>query len=204
MIKLNPTINTSLKVILLSGNPGTGKTSLANRLKKKGTYEIIHIGDIVISEHLYKETDEERDTKIVDAEKLNTYLMDYLKDKTGTFICESHYTDLILHSAVKMAIILRVKPEIIINRLKLRNYSAEKIRENAEAEFLGDCTSFMLEREELYRSNRIFEIDATNLSLDILTEIVDKIIKYPDNSAEYLAGRISWLSNDSVNINNFI
>lgn len=103
-----------------------------------------------------------------------------------------------------MAIILRVKPDIIIGRLKERNYSKNKIRENAEAEFLGDCTSYMLERTELYEKQRIFEIDATNKSLENLADIIHDIIINPDENSRYLAGSISWLSDDSVNIEEII
>ncbi|MHA1775882.1 MAG: adenylate kinase [Promethearchaeia archaeon] len=193
-----------LQIVLLSGNPGTGKTSVAKFLEKKYKYHVIHLGDFVLSKKLYQAIDEERNTKIVDATRLNENLEKYLLNKSGIFICESHYADLVEHPAVRMAIILRVKPDVIISRLKQRLYSHEKTRENAEAEFLGDCTSYMLGRSELYENQRIFEIDATNSSLEELAELIHNIISNPSENSKYLAGSISWLSDNSVNLNNFI
>ncbi|MHA1519376.1 MAG: adenylate kinase family protein [Promethearchaeota archaeon] len=193
-----------LEIILLSGNPGTGKTSSANILEELFQYTILHLGDIVIQNDLYSETDSERDAKIVDEDKLDQYLSSMFKKVAGKVICEGHYADLVEHPQVSLAIVLRAHPETIIQRLSSRKYSQAKLRENAEAEFLGDCTSFMLEKEELIKSNRVFEVDTTNLTIVQIVKIIQAIISDPDMSNRYKVGEISWLSDETVDIDKFI
>ncbi|MHA1613122.1 MAG: adenylate kinase family protein [Promethearchaeota archaeon] len=193
-----------LEIILLSGNPGTGKTSSANILEELFQYTILHLGDIVIQNDLYSEIDSERDAKIVDEDKLDQYLSSMFKKVAGKVICEGHYADLVEHPQVSLAIVLRAHPETIIQRLSSRKYSQAKLRENAEAEFLGDCTSFMLEKEELIKSNRVFEVDTTNLTIVQIVKIIQAIISDPDMSNRYKVGEISWLSDETVDIDKFI
>ena len=196
--------NIPLEIILLSGNPGTGKTSTAIELKKLYQYPILHLGDIVIQNDLYSGFDSERDTKIVDADKLEQFLLSMFNSLEGKIICEGHYADLVEHPKVSLAVVLRAHPETIIQRLSPRKYSQAKLRENAEAEFLGDCTSYMLEKDKLISLNRVFEIDTTKLTTIQTAKIIHTIISDPESSNEYKMGEISWLSDETVDINKFI
>ncbi len=196
--------NIPLEIILLSGNPGTGKTSAANELENLYPYTILHLGDIVIQNDLYSGFDTERDTKIVDADKLEQFLLSRFNSLDGKIICEGHYSDLVEHPQISLAIVLRAHPETIIQRLSPRKYSQAKLRENAEAEFLGDCTSYMLEKDKLISLNRVFEIDTTKLTTIQTAKIIHTIISDPESSNEYKMGEISWLSDETVDINKFI
>lgn len=200
----NNSPDSDVSLILLSGNPGTGKTSVANQLHQKYGYKVIHVGDLVLENHLYQATDEARDTKIVDEEKINHHLSNLLEGEEGIFICEVHYADILDHPNIDLAIVLRTHPDTIIDRLKPRNYSTAKLKENAEAEFLGDCTSFMLEREDLLDRKKIFEIDTTRISIAEVATLIDQIIKTPEKFDRFQVGQISWLSDETVSIDKFL
>ncbi len=192
------------KIFFLSGTPGTGKTTAANRLKDHDFF-IISVGDFVIKYNLYCDEDKKRDTKIIDDEKINTFFSKYLVDTniSKPIIIESHYAD-VIEIPCELAIILRCHPHILEKRLQSRNYSPEKIRENVQAELLGDSTSHMLEKEELVEKGAIFEIDASNFTIEETAKKIIEIIQKPGNFQNLKAGWLSWLSDPTVHIENYL
>jgi len=194
----------ALKLFLLSGTPGTGKTA-TTKLLKDSNFIIISVGDFVIQYKLYCDEDKKRDTKIIDEEKINTFFSKYLVDIniSKPIIFESHYAD-IIEIPCELAIILRCHPQILEKRLQSRDYSPEKIRENIQAELLGDSTSHMLEKEDLVEKGAIFEIDTSNLTIGETAIKITEIIQKPENFKELKAGWLSWLSDPTVQIENYL
>lgn len=187
---------------LLSGTPGTGKTSVTKQLEKFG-FNVFSIGELVLQHNLFSEEDKERDTKIIDIEKINTFFNNLLSEISLPIILECHYAD-IIDIPCDLAIILRCHPHILEKRLKSRDYSPEKIRENVQAELLGDSTSHMLEKEDLVEKGAIFEIDASNLTIEETAKKIAEIIQKPEDFQELKAGWLSWLSDPTVQIENYL
>ncbi|MHA1476249.1 MAG: adenylate kinase family protein [Promethearchaeota archaeon] len=192
------------KLYLLSGTPGTGKTTVANMLEDRNFF-IISIGDFVIQHNLYDDEDKKRDTKIINEDKINTFFSKYLDNTiiSKPIIIESHYAD-IIEIPSELAIIIRCHPKILEKRLQFRDYSPEKIRENIQAELLGDSTSHMLEKEDLVEKGVIFEIDSSNLTIEETANKIAEIIQKPENFQELKAGWLSWLSDPTVQIENYL
>ena len=192
------------KLFFLSGTPGTGKTTAAKQLENHNFF-IISLGDFVIQYNLYYGEDKKRDTKIIDEEKINTFFSKYLVDIniSKPIIIEAHYAD-IIEIPCDLAIILQCHPQILEKRLQSRNYSVEKIRENVQAELLGDSTSHMLEKEDLVKKDAIFEIDASNLTIEETANKIAEIIQKPENFQDLKAGWLSWLSDPTVQIENYL
>ncbi len=188
----------TFKSILLSGIPGTGKTTIAKHLNKKYQYDFLSIGELVIKKKLYSEIDEKRNTKIVDSEKLTNFIDNFLQEQSKDIILECHYIDMIEHPSTKIAFILRCHPEILESRLKERNYSEAKIKENIQAEILGDSTSYMLQKKKLVNTKKIFELDTTHLTLEESVDKIHQIILNPEDYDLFLAGKISWISNSNI------
>ena len=154
-------------------------------------------------EKLYSERDDARDTLVVDPDKFYPFFDNLIKKLTKNTIFECHYADMIDSPKVDSAVILRCHPYQIEARLRPRGYSDAKIKENAQAELLGDSTSFMLEKEELLNSNRIFEIDTSNPTIGELSKIIDGIFQHPEDNLQYLAGKLSWLSDESIDLTKY-
>ena len=55
-----------MKIIIISGTPGCGKTSVANELSKLNNAKIISLNELAISKDFSFEYDNERKTYIVD------------------------------------------------------------------------------------------------------------------------------------------
>ena len=193
-----------MKTFLISGIPGTGKTTITKRLNEKYGYSYLSLGDVVIKNDLYSGEDLTRDTKIVDLDKFDAFFDAFFQNQKDDIILEGHYADLIDHPSVFIAIVLRAHPNTIETRLKPRGYSRAKIMENIQAELIGDSTSYMLEKKKLVQKQHLFEIDTTNLIIDEIVDTIHNIFSHPENNLDLLAGKLSWLSDESVSIEKYV
>lgn len=161
-------------MIGISGTPGTGKTAVANELANRG-YQVTHLVDTIGPYILEK--DEERDTSVVDE---GAWARDFLPVEG---IVEGHLAHYLPCDRI---IILRCRPDELARRLKERGYSAEKIRENAEAEALD-----IILQETVYRfqEDQIYEIDTTRCRTQELANMVEEII-HGSRPPSY--GTIDW------------
>lgn len=150
--------------IAITGTPGVGKTSVANILAKK-EYKILRIEDI--ADNFVIGYDEERQSKIVDEEKMDEYIRK-LKEE-DVLIIVGHLSHLLSVDAV---ILLRCHPDELKRRLERKGWNERKIRENLEAEALDIILQRALEKHK-----NIWEIDTTNKGVEEVADIIDKIIK---------------------------
>ena len=132
------------KAIVITGTPGTGKTTLTKLLVNNG-YSILEIGRIVKEEKLYEFFDEETNSYVVDDEKLNEYLIQILTNNVEEkpLIIEGHVAQL-PPSYVSHCIVLRCSIHNLRQRLVERDYSESKIDENIEAEIMEIILTDML------------------------------------------------------------
>ena len=64
-----------MKVIVVTGVPGTGKTTIAKKLAKRLNYYYLDVNKIIKKYKLSEGYDRKRKTKIVDIKKLNRFLI---------------------------------------------------------------------------------------------------------------------------------
>lgn len=64
-----------MKTIIITGTPGTGKTTLAKNLAKRLDYYYVDVNKFISKNKLSEGYDKKRKTKIVDAKKLNKKLI---------------------------------------------------------------------------------------------------------------------------------
>ena len=169
-----------MTAIFITGTPCTGKTTVASKLKG----HVIKINDFARSHGFIIGVDEQKGYEIIDIEKLSGHVCEMIENTDEVLIFEGHVTHLL--DGADMVIVLRLKPEILEVRLKARNYSDSKIRENLEAEALGVCSA---EAYDKY-GEKVHEIDASNLTVDELVEKVEKTIagelKSPVGEIDYM------------------
>ncbi|MFA4957691.1 MAG: adenylate kinase family protein [Candidatus Methanoperedens sp.] len=182
-------------IIALTGTPGTGKTTVCEVIKDhsqyKKQYNIIDVNKIVLGEKLYTGKDEARDTYEADMDKLKERIELEIRKapRDMDVILEGHLSHLLPVDAI---IVLRAHPLAIRKRLgKRKNYSFEKIRENANAEALD---VILVESVELNKN--VFEINTTDKNLLAVVKSVISIIegikqgKIPE---EFFPGKIDWI-----------
>ncbi|MHA1114825.1 MAG: AAA family ATPase [Candidatus Heimdallarchaeaceae archaeon] len=144
------------KAIIITGTPGTGKTTLAKKLESDG-YPVVNITNLVREKELYETYDKKLDTLIVDEEKLEKELIKLIESNTSKFplVLDSHLVeipkDFLFHCFV-----LRCSIKNLISRLKERDYKQIKIDENVEAEIMEVVLTDML---ELYSPEKVTVIN---------------------------------------------
>lgn len=142
-------------VIEISGTPGTGKTTICKMLENDG-YKILFLNEFFKKLKILNKYDQKRKCYIVNMNKVNTRIKKYIsKIKKNIIIIDSH----IGYKFSNYSIILRTRPDILQKRLKKRNYSMEKIKENVNSEALD---IILYNTYKKYKSEKyIFEIDTT-------------------------------------------
>ena len=169
-----------MTAIFITGTPCTGKTTITSKLNGG----VIKINDLARSHDFIMGIDEEKGYEIIDIEKLSAYVDELVKDSKELLIFEGHVSHLL--DGADMVIVLRVRPEILEDRLNARDYSDSKIRENLEAEALGVCTG---EAYEKY-GEKVHEIDVSDLGI---VEAVCEIEKIIEGKATYPVGEIDYM-----------
>ena len=195
------------QVIYISGTPCTGKTTVSTKLNdyfKENDFNtcFIKINDLAIEKDLVLGEDPDKLYKVIDIDKLNLILneeiddflnkssncsdfsSDSSSDSSNIVIVEGHLSHL-CEGADKM-IILRLNPKELESRLKGRDYSDSKIKENIEAEALD---VYSAEAYEIYGENAS-EIDTTNKSIE---EVIDMIINIISGQLESPVGSIDFM-----------
>lgn len=175
------------KTVFISGTPCVGKTTISEVLANRMNCRLIKINDFAIENGLVLGIDDEKGYKVIDIDRLDEKVNDIISNSDELIIFEGHLSHLC--SGADKIIILRVRPEILKERLVARDYSDSKIRENLEAEAMGVCTSeaFVQYGDELQ------EIDVSDLSIekavDLICDIINDVVNCPCGEIDFM----DWL-----------
>jgi adenylate kinase len=176
-------------IIGLTGTPGTGKTTTADKLKEKG-FQIIYIKRFIDENNFNFRFDEERNTQEVDLEILEESLKKYIDtlNRSEIIIIEGHLSHNL--SFTDKIIVLRCNPVNLEERLKKVGFEMKKIQENIEAETIDVIT---IESVELHGKDKVFEINVTDKTTEEITKDVINIINSERTlKNEYAVGNIDW------------
>lgn len=172
------------KTIFISGTPCTGKTTVSEELCCELGCKLIKINDLAIENDFVLGIDDEKGYKVIDIPALNGKVSEIISSSDDLIVFEGHLAHLC--EGADCVIVLRVRPEILEVRLKARDYSEAKIRENLEAEAMGVCSA---EAYEIYGEN-VFEIDVSDLTVD---EIVEELIGVISGEKTLSFGEIDFM-----------
>ncbi len=165
--------------IVITGNPGVGKHTIANEVSKRLGLPIIDINNIAKDSKLFEKNE---DTNDVDVTELKMIIK---KEISKPCLIVGHLAPYVLSSEqVMKMIVLRRNPYDLISVYKKREYSDEKTRENTGSEILGIIAHDAINQFGI----KVFQIDVTTKSILEVTNKVLNIISGENSSED-----VDWL-----------
>ena len=162
-----------MKVIIVSGTPGTGKTKIAKLIARRSNFKYIDVNKLIKNEKIFDSYDKKRKCYIVDIKKLNKFLIRFIKKSKTNLILDSHLSHFLPKRCVDLCIITKSNIKILKSRLKKRNYNRLKLKENLESEIFNLCLN---EAKEL--NHNIIVIDTSKAVKHINIKHILKYIKW--------------------------
>ena len=172
----------SSRIVALTGSPGTGKSTLAERLAQQG----IHVVTVETVAQQVDALHQIENVREIETPKLQTWIW------SGAEACVvdghlSHYC------SIDSVMVLRCNPSTLRERLQDRDgYDSRKIETNVEWELLGGVWSELI---QLHPKAKVVEFDTTNKEIPI-----DSVLDFIQNSAHSepvesaIEDSIDWIS----------
>jgi adenylate kinase len=167
---------------IITGNPGTGKHTIACKVAKKMDLELVDINNIALEEGMFEKNGEMID---VDVRKLKRFLVKKTSKKS---LLVGHLAPYVVsRNMVESAIVLRRSPYELEKIYKKRKYSNNKIRENLGSEILGITYYDTIKNIGL---NKTFQLDTTNKSISAITKKIESLFQKHRTKVD----EVDWLA----------
>jgi adenylate kinase len=176
------------RVILVTGTPCVGKTTIAKALAAKLNAEYINLTDYAKANGLVLEEDKERNSLIIDEEKMSQKLNETINaSENDNMIIDGHYASAVTPSdQVTKVFVLRRDPRELKRLMEKCGYSGSKMWENLQAEIIDVCLGEAVEAH----TGKVCELDVTGKSVE---ENVSEIMDVLENKKSCFVGVVDWL-----------
>ena len=167
-------------MIVITGNPGVGKHTIAKRLCFELGYSLIDLNEVAIKNKIYEKKGSTLDVDVAKLEKIVKKLI------TKDSIVVGHLAPYVLTKRqVRIAIILRKSPYKLASVYKKRKYSKRKASENIGSEILG-ITAF--DAIKKFGKKKTVQVDTTSRSIK---DTMNKIKSILQKKAS--GDKVDWL-----------
>lgn len=179
----------SKRVILVTGTPCVGKTSVANLLTRKLDGLYINLTELAMRENLISGKDEERNSLIVDETGIRKKVSEIIgKCDKKDIIVDGHYAaSAVPKELVTYVFVLRRDPVELRKFMQGCGFSNRKLSENLASEILDVC---LVDALNVHGEGKICELNATGKSAE---EIADEILEIMSNPSRCCVGIVDWL-----------
>ncbi|KAH9000828.1 P-loop containing nucleoside triphosphate hydrolase protein [Lactarius hatsudake] len=163
----------SSPIIVITGTPGTGKTTHAQLLAEHSPVPLQHINisELVKEKALHDGFDEEWQSYVVDEDKVVDELEPLVE--AGGLILDWHTCDAFPERWVDLVVVLQCNHTQLWDRLEDRGYPLKKIQENNEAEIMNVVLE---EAREAYTEEIVIPLQSE--STEDLESNVSRIVQW--------------------------
>ena len=177
------------RVILVTGTPAVGKTTVAKKLAKELKAQYINLTDLAKKEHMILGSDEARRTAVIDEAKMRRKLKSLICNAQASVVIDGHYAAAVTPKAtVTSVFVLRRNPTQLREFMRKRGYSEAKQKENLEAEILDICLVEAVSKQE---KGKVCELDISDKTVD---ETLKEILEVLGGKRGCQVGCVDWLS----------
>jgi len=179
----------SKRVILVTGTPCVGKTSVACLLASKLDAFYVNLTELVLHENLVLGKDEERGSIIVDENHMRRKIREIIEDcDKSEIIVDGHYAvSAVPKKLTTHVFVLRRDPVELRKFMEQCSFSRRKLWENLASEILDVC---LCEALNVYENGKVCELDVSGKSVE---ETVNEILNVLNGSEECHVGVVDWL-----------
>jgi len=176
------------RVILVTGTPGVGKTTVSRSLASKLDAVYISLAELVERERLISGVDKVRGTLIADTDRVSKRMQEIIKSSECDVIVDGHYAvDVLPTKDIHIVFVLRRDPSELRNILENRGFKERKLWENLAAEVLDVC---LWDAVSACGSDKVCEIDVSGRRIE---ETVEDIILMLEGRKKCRVGIVDWL-----------
>jgi adenylate kinase len=177
------------RVILITGTPCVGKTSIARSLTTRLKALYINLTDLAERDDLISGKDEKRNTIIVDESKMKKRIREIVqKTEKKEIVIDGHYAvNVVPKELVTRVFVLRRDPVELRRFMERYGFSGRKLFENLASEVLDVC---LVDALSVVDKRRVCELDVTGKSVDGTVEEILSLLKNPTKCC---VGVVDWL-----------
>ncbi|KAL5101599.1 hypothetical protein RYX36_005926 [Vicia faba] len=144
--------------ILVTGTPGTGKTTTATALAEATQLRHINIGELVKEKNLHDGWDDELDSYILNEDLVCDELEDVMEE--GGNIVDYHGCDFFPERWFDYVVVLQTDNTILFDRLTKRGYKETKLSNNVESEIFQ---VLLEEAKESYAEDKVIALKSNTI-----------------------------------------
>ncbi|KAI7834279.1 P-loop containing nucleoside triphosphate hydrolase protein [Kickxella alabastrina] len=154
--------------ILITGTPGTGKTTTSEMVALAAGLEKVTVGDLVKERNLHDGYNEDFDTYWLNEDKVVDEMESMMA--AGGICVDFHTCGFFPERWFDLVVVLRADTKNVYDRLEGRGYKANKINENVESEIMRVVLDEALES---YQEDVVLVLDSN--TVDDMETNVEKI-----------------------------
>lgn len=179
----------SRRVILVTGTPCVGKTSVARLLASKLDALYVNLTELAVRENLISGKDEERDSIIIDENRMRHKIREIIGDcDQDDIVIDGHYAvSVVPKKFVTYVFVLRRDPVELRKFMEQCGFSGRKLWENLASEILDVC---LVDALNVHGERKVCELDVTGKSVE---EVISEILDVLGGHKECHVGIVDWL-----------
>ena len=177
------------RVILVTGTPCVGKTTLARNLSGKLEALYLNLTELAQKYNLILNEDKERHSAVIDEKKMKAKIAKILEEtEKATVIIDGHYAAAVTpKDKVTRVFVLRRNPIELHSFMTKCGFSGQKLWENLASEILDIC---LVEALQEQGKERVCELDVTEKTIE---EVTTDVLAILEGKKKCRAGGIDWL-----------
>jgi adenylate kinase len=177
------------RVILITGTPCIGKTSVARLLSARLQALYVNLTDLALKEKLIQGKDKQRNSIIVDEDRMKKRLKELItKADKENVVVDGHYAvNVVPANLVSLVFVLRRDPVELRKLMEQSGFSEKKLHENLASEILDVC---LVDALNVVGQRKVCEVNTTGKSVE---DVAHEIMLLLDNPGNCQVGIVDWL-----------